>query len=192
MEPEGPMDTFPPTRMVTRGVTRQQFAQTFSSTESNLTTSSGDNTAYVASQLSSDDQDEAHSEFHMDSSADSLFRTPSSTTRVRKRRAMNEEPPSTINESANKRSARIRTAGRARSGVTRKSGSSATQEAADESSLFSLVKNGKNLHEVTDRWIEEYERHYENAFGTIAAVFYILLWMQRCCIFSNVTNDGIQ
>uniref|UniRef100_A0A0N5AWQ1 SCD domain-containing protein n=1 Tax=Syphacia muris TaxID=451379 RepID=A0A0N5AWQ1_9BILA len=168
MEPESPMDSSPPPeRMVTRGAASQQYGQ-ISAGDSTLN-SSADSTGYAASQnLSSDDQDEIHSEFHLDSSADSLFRTPLATTRGRKRRLPNDDTPS-VSDAANRRNVRGRNAGKSKGGIVRRSAS--LQEAADESSLFSMVKSGKNLHEVTDRWIEEYERHYENALVQLQQFF---------------------
>ncbi|VDD92871.1 unnamed protein product [Enterobius vermicularis] len=227
MEPEGPMDASPPGRMTTRRVAREQFTPLVNPSDPNISTSSGETTGYVASQLSSEDQDETRSEFHLESSADSLFRTPSASTRGRKRRVPNDELSSTLTDLASigiivhrrffpffkinlivyeccnhlyfvsldfltfvyimfgafKRGGRGRTAGRGRGAVTRRGGVLSIQEAADESSLFSMVKNGKNLNEVTDRWIDEYERHYENALVQLQQFFI------SCCGCKGVVSS---
>uniref|UniRef100_A0A915PK27 STAG domain-containing protein n=1 Tax=Setaria digitata TaxID=48799 RepID=A0A915PK27_9BILA len=150
-------------RMTTRGITRQYVDSSLSgpidSTSSSMT----------LSHVSSEDEQQ-HSEFHMDSSADSLFRTPTLNTRARKRRPYEESASGPVESAATTRRGRPRGSARGR-GVSRRSSGTYSQEDADESSLLSMVKSGKNLHTVIDNWIEEYERHPDNALVQLQQFF---------------------
>ncbi|MFH4976876.1 hypothetical protein AB6A40_003585 [Gnathostoma spinigerum] len=167
-----------PQRMVTRGVARQQYAESppsgSAATGANSTLTS-DNLTSVNS-ASADDHDEIQSEYHMESSADSLFRTPAVGTRGRKRRSTMDDSSSfadfTLNGSPGPKRGRPRGSGRGRGGTAgRRIMSNQNAETADESSLFSMVKSGKNLNTVIDNWIGEYERNSENALVQLQQFF---------------------
>ncbi|EJW73637.1 hypothetical protein WUBG_15456 [Wuchereria bancrofti] len=125
-------------RMTTRGITRHYVDSPVSghvdSTPSSIS----------LSHISSEDEQQ-HSEFHLESSADSLFRTPSLSTRGRKRRSYEEGVAVPIESPTTSRRGRPRGSTRPR-GVGRRASGTYSQEDADESSLFSMVKSGKNLH----------------------------------------------
>ncbi|VDM19469.1 unnamed protein product [Wuchereria bancrofti] len=153
-------------RMTTRGITRHYVDSPVSghvdSTPSSIS----------LSHISSEDEQQ-HSEFHLESSADSLFRTPSLSTRGRKRRSYEEGVAVPIESPTTSRRGRPRGSTRPR-GVGRRASGTYSQEDADESSLFSMVKSGKNLHvmsTVIDNWIEEYERHPDNALVQLQQFF---------------------
>ncbi|KAK0404943.1 hypothetical protein QR680_017716 [Steinernema hermaphroditum] len=47
----------------------------------------------------------------------------------------------------------------------------AAEAITDESSLFSMVKGGRSLHAIIDKWIEEYDRHPDNALVQLQQFF---------------------
>ncbi|VDN54670.1 unnamed protein product [Dracunculus medinensis] len=149
-------------RMVTRGVARIQYAESAGSSLSNASAGSLFSNQQISSTTDSrDDQ----SEYHMDVSMDSLFRTPSASTRGRKRRFTSDDPSDAPFLS---KRGRPRGGGRGRGAICRRPN---VQEDADESSLFCMVKSGKNLNTVTDNWIEEYEHHPDNALVQLQQFF---------------------
>ncbi|VDK70059.1 unnamed protein product [Anisakis simplex] len=192
-----------PTRMTTRGVAnRMQYAESPASSGAAMDSSVVSlqaskillnvKCAGVKFEFCSDEHDEQQSEYHMDTSGDSLFRTPSMTMRARKRRPTLEDatnigtPDSnasgspvgfqqSIQESsfwnalkAKRGRPRAATGGNWRGGgrgggSARRAGQT-SQEAADESSLFSMVKAGKNLN-------VQYERHQDNALVQLQQFF---------------------
>uniref|UniRef100_A0A1I7XVF4 STAG domain-containing protein n=1 Tax=Heterorhabditis bacteriophora TaxID=37862 RepID=A0A1I7XVF4_HETBA len=104
---------------------------------------------------------------------DGLFRSPSASTRGRKRRLIHDDTMSMLSMSAPKR-------GRPRgSGIsTRGRGSSrrpviGTDHVAEveERGLFGAAKSGKNLDTTIDEWIEEYERHPDAALVKLQQFF---------------------
>ncbi|EFO23808.1 hypothetical protein LOAG_04674 [Loa loa] len=150
-------------RMTTRGITRHYVDSSISGHVDS--TSSSMNLSHVSSE-----DEQQHSEFHLESSADSLFRTPALSTRGRKRRSYEEGVAVPVESPATGRRGRPRGSTRTR-GVGRRASGTYSQEDADESSLLSMVRSGKNLHTVIDNWIEEYERHPDNALVQLQQFF---------------------
>ncbi|VDK69070.1 unnamed protein product [Litomosoides sigmodontis] len=150
-------------RMITRGITRHYVDSPISGHVDSAPSSMS------LSHVSSEDEQQ-HSEFHMESSTDSLFRTPTLNTRGRKRRSYDEGVAVSVESPTTGRRGRPRGGSRAR-GVGRRTSGTYSQEDADESSLLSMVKSGKNLHTVIDNWIEEYERHPDNALVQLQQFF---------------------
>ncbi|KAL3985546.1 STAG domain family protein [Acanthocheilonema viteae] len=150
-------------RMITRGITRHYVDSPVSGHVDSTASSMG------LSHVSSEDEQQ-NSEFHMESSTDSLFRTPTLSTRGRKRRLYEEGVAVSVESPTTGRRGRPRGSSRAR-GVGRRTSGTYSQEDADESSLLSMVKSGKNLHTVIDNWIEEYERHPDNALVQLQQFF---------------------
>ncbi|OZC07917.1 hypothetical protein X798_05024 [Onchocerca flexuosa] len=142
-------------RMTTRGITRHYVDSPVSGQV--------DSSASNSMNLSHSSEDEQqHSEFHVESSTDSLFRTPTLSTRGRKRRSYEESVAVSAESLIAGRRGRPRGSARAR-GVGRRASGTYSQEDADESSLLSMT--------IIDNWIEEYERHPDNALVQLQQFF---------------------
>ncbi|KAK6742111.1 hypothetical protein RB195_009776 [Necator americanus] len=120
--------------------------------------------------------------------SDSVFRSPTASTRGRKRRTTHEDATSMSSWSVPKRG-RPRGAGvtrGARGGGVRRAilgdqvGSAAAE--IEETGLFGAVKTGRNLEQTIDEWIEEYERNPDAALVKLQQFFI------SCCGCKGVIN----
>ncbi|EPB73756.1 STAG domain protein [Ancylostoma ceylanicum] len=122
------------------------------------------------------------------SGSDSIFRSPTASTRGRKRRTTHDDAASMSSWSVPKRG-RPRGAGvtrGARGGGVRRSilGDQQVSAAAEieETGLFGAVKTGRNLEQTIDEWIEEYERNPDAALVKLQQFFI------SCCGCKGVIN----
>ncbi|KAK6047599.1 STAG domain protein [Cooperia oncophora] len=164
----------PPARMATRGQ-RINYAELNSSSSVGFSSASNQFSTSISESLEA-------------AGSDSIFRSPTASTRGRKRRPTYDEASSIASWTIPKRG-RPRGAGLARGprgGGVRRSilGDQQAQSIAeiDETGLFGAVKTGRNLEQAIDEWIEEYERNPDAALVKLQQFFI------SCCGCKGVIN----
>uniref|UniRef100_A0A0N4WR31 SCD domain-containing protein n=1 Tax=Haemonchus placei TaxID=6290 RepID=A0A0N4WR31_HAEPC len=154
----------PPTRMTTRGQ-RINYAELNSSSSVGLASSSNQ----FSSNEFSESGDAAGNE--------SIFRSPTASTRGRKRRPTYDDASSMASWSIPKRgrprgtgiTRGVRGGGMRRSILGEQQAHSLSE--IDETGLFGAVKTGRNLEQAIDEWIEEYERNPDAALVKLQQFF---------------------
>ncbi|KAK6027040.1 hypothetical protein OSTOST_06974 [Ostertagia ostertagi] len=153
----------PPVRMATRGQ-RINYAELNSSSSIGFSTASNQFSTPLSESVET-------------SGNESIFRSPTASTRGRKRRPTYDDASSITSWSIPKRG-RPRGTGLARGargGGVRRSllGDQQAQSISeiDETGLFGAVKTGRNLEQAIDEWIEEYERNPDAALVKLQQFF---------------------